>query len=419
MSFAGTLPVPAAAGASAETIPGAQARLPLAVVLDWPIGTGTGWQVFGLNLALELARDGRVMPLLLDPSDIAALHPLHRRLLALSLAQQPELHALLRSAGGAGLSSDYPVLRALGNGFQGNESGRRLTSARDIGVIFFEDTALTADALTRAWRHDTIVAGSSWNGALLSAAGVPRVQVIPQGIDPAVFHPAPRSGLLRDRFVIFSGGKLEYRKGQDLVVAAFRAFAERHREALLVTAWHNSWPQTMIGIDSAGHVHGLPDVDSGGRIGVGAWLAANGIRPEAILDLGALPNHQMALTIREADVALFPNRCEGGTNLVAMEAMACGVPVILAANTGQLDLLSEPGAALALTRQQPVRGRCPLYRGTEGWGESDVTEIVERLEEMYRDRDAAAMLGARGARLLHRSWTWRQRSAELLELLGS
>lgn len=56
--------------------------LPDAVVLDWPIGTGTGWQVFGLNLALELVRDGRVMPLLLEPADPAALHPLHRHALA-------------------------------------------------------------------------------------------------------------------------------------------------------------------------------------------------------------------------------------------------------------------------------------------------------------------------------------------------
>jgi glycosyltransferase involved in cell wall biosynthesis len=175
----------------------------------------------------------------------------------------------------------------------------------------------------------------------------------------------------------------------------------------------------MVGLDSAGHVRGLPGVDGRGRLALGPWLAANGVRPDAVLDLGALPNHQMAQTIREADVALFPNRCEGGTNLVAMETMACGVPAILAANTGHLDLLSEPGTAAPLTRQQPVRGRCPLYRGMEGWGESDVSEMVERLEEVYRDREAAGLLGERGARFLHRAWTWRQRTAEILKILGS
>ncbi len=420
MSATGTRPAPQGSSPrpSASEASPAPAVLPEAVVLDWPIGTGTGWQVFGLNLALELARDGRVMPLLLEPADTSALHPLHRHALALPLAQQSELRDLLHSAGAAGLQSDYPVLRALGNGFRGNESGRRLTSDRDLGVIFFEDTALTVDALARARACDAIIAGSAWNGAVLRAAGLPGVHVVPQGIDPAIFHPAPRSGLLRDRFVVFAGGKLEYRKGQDLVVAAFREFASRHRDALLMTAWHNPWPQTMVGLDTAGHVRGLPALDARGRLALEPWLMTNGIGPEALLDLGGLPNHQMAQTIREADVALFPNRCEGGTNLVAMETMACGVPAILSANTGHLDLLAEPDAAIPLTRQQPVRGRCPLYRGTEGWGESDVAEMVERLEEVYRDRNTAAARGERGARFLHRAWTWRQRTAEILGLLA-
>ena len=40
-----------------------------------------------------------------------------------------------------------------------------------------------------------------------------------------------------------------------------------------------------------------------------------------------------------SDTALFPNRCESGTNLVAMEAMAAGIPVILSNNSGHLDLI--------------------------------------------------------------------------------
>lgn len=395
------------------------ATAPAAVVLDWPIGTGTGWQVFGLNLALELVRDGRVTPLLLEPTDLAALHPLQRHILALPIAQQVELRALLAAAGADGMHADYPVLRALGNNFQGIEANRRLASDRDLGVIFFEDTALAPEALARGRAFETIVAGSGWNGRVLEAAGLRNVRVIPQGIDPSVFHPAPRTGLFADRFVVFSGGKLEYRKGQDLVVAAFRQFRSRHRDALLLTAWHNPWPQTIVGLDSAGLVRGLPGLDARGRLALAPWLAANGLGQDAVLDLGALPNHQMAQAVREADVALFPNRCEGGTNLVAMETMACGVPAILSANTGHLDLLQDPRAAFPLTRQSRVRGHCPLYRGTEGWGESDVGEIVAQLEAIYQDRAAAGATGRRGAELLREEWSWRRRTGEMLDLLLS
>ncbi|MBK8005947.1 MAG: glycosyltransferase family 4 protein [Gemmatimonadetes bacterium] len=398
---------------------GVPPRAPEAVVLDWQIGTGTGWQVFGLNLALQLACDGRVVPLLLEPVDPALLAPLHRHALALSLAQQAELRGMLAAVGSAGLDCDYPVLRALGNGFQGNPAGATLRSARDLGVIFFEDTALTPDALARARRLDCIIAGSAWNGALLRAAGLPRVHVIPQGIDPTIFHPAERSGLLRDRFVVFSGGKLEYRKGQDLVIAAFRAFRQRHPEALLLTAWHNPWPQTLVGLDSAGHVRGLPGVDQAGRLQLLPWLAANGVPAGSVLDVGALPNHQMAATVREADVALFPNRCEGGTNLVAMEAMACGVPALVAANSGQLDLLAEPEAAVPLTRQGPPRGACPFYQGREGWGESDVEEMLEALEAAWQHREAMQERGRRAAAWMARAWSWRSRTQEVLGVLGA
>ena len=74
--------------------------------------------------------------------------------------------------------------------------------------------------------------------------------------------------------------------------------------------------------------------------------------------------------------------------------MACGVPVILAPNTGVKDLIAE-GNAFALTRQQPVRDY--PHAGTEGWGESDVDEIVEALERLYSDSALRKKIGATGA----------------------
>ena len=54
---------------------------------------------------------------------------------------------------------------------------------------------------------------------------------------------------------------------------------------------------------------------------------------------GLLNSAQMASLLKQADIAVFPNRCEGGTNLVAMEAIACGIPTVLSANSGHLDLM--------------------------------------------------------------------------------
>ena len=236
-----------------------------------------------------------------------------------------------------------------------------------------------------------------------------------QGIDPTVFHPALRSGVFGDRFVVFSGGKLEFRKGQDIVVAAFRRFHERHPDSLLVTAWHNLWPHLITDLDLGGHVRGAP-VAPNGTMNVVDWLAANGIPRTATLDVGCVPNAMMGQIVREADVALFPNRCEGGTNLVAMECMAAGVPTIVSANTGHLDLIAT-GGCFALRTQRSVPHPTRYFTAVDGWGESDVDEIVALLEHLYADRTLAAERAAEGARAMQER-TWSKQIDALLTVLS-
>jgi glycosyltransferase involved in cell wall biosynthesis len=146
---------------------------------------------------------------------------------------------------------------------------------------------------------------------------------------------------------------------------------------------------------------GIPDVEG--------WAAANGIKPEQFCNLGFVPNASMPTILREMDAALFSNRCEGGTNLVAMEAMACGVPTILSANSGHLDLLQD-GAALALTDQRPIPS-------VSGWRESSIEEILTALETLYTDRAKAREIGAAGAKLLA-GLTWAKTAAEMKHIIS-
>ncbi|MFN3078043.1 MAG: glycosyltransferase family 4 protein [Alphaproteobacteria bacterium] len=140
-------------------------------------------------------------------------------------------------------------------------------------------------------------------------------------------------------------------------------------------------------------------VDSGGNVDIRAWIVANGIPAESVIDLGAVPNALMPPILREADVGLFPSRCEGGTNLVAMEAMACGLPVILSANTGHLDLIRDDNG-YPLRRQSLIVGQNKDSSGSESWGESDPEEIAEALEAIYTDRETARLRGMAGAEML-------------------
>jgi glycosyltransferase involved in cell wall biosynthesis len=377
------------------------------VVIHWGISSFFGWGVYGLNLALNWAREGGIDARSTFPftHEQVVVDPLRRMSLRPFEFQTRQFVQQLKEREGQAVNVDALVLSALGNEFQAAKASANtdITGAPTLGVVFYEIPQLSAETVERARRYPLIICGSTWNEQVLRAHGVNTVTTVIQGIDPALFHPAPRQGILSDRFMVFSGGKLELRKGQDLVMAGFARFAKRHPEALLVTAWHSPWPKLAKSLDVSKRAEPMP-FNEAGKPDLAAWARANGLADNQFLDLGSVPNALMAPILREMDAALFPNRSEGGTNLVAMEAMACGVPTILSANTGHMDLIDGHNC-FALEHQRPISGEGAGIGDVAGWGESSVEEIDDKLEHIYRDRNEARRRGERGAaKLAGYSW---------------
>jgi len=383
--------------------------------LNWQINPTFGWGVLGLNLALQAEQDGRFAPVPFVPTITrAASPPQYQPLIDRILARERIATELLAQHPGERCCCDFPVLHTLGNRLLSNDAAEKVVGNKNLAVIFFEDTHIPPHSLEVAKRFDLILAGSTWNAEVLRKNRVRNVEVFLQGIDHSIFRPVTKPRSPGAPFVIFSGGKLEYRKGQDIVVAAFRQFRQRHAESILVTAWHNHWPKTMEGIAHKGHVRGTPSVSHDAQLDIGGWLEMNGIPREASYNLGVVPNHLMPKVHVQIDVAVFPNRCEGGTNLMAMECLASGVPTILSANTGHLDLI-DARHCYPLTVQDQV-DPIPPYQGTEGWGESSVDEVLESLERVYRGAAEAAQYGAASVRFME-PWSWKQRFEELVRHL--
>ncbi|WP_293126260.1 tetratricopeptide repeat protein [Microcoleus sp. bin38.metabat.b11b12b14.051] len=384
--------------------------------ISWPVSITSGWGIYGMNLTLQLLRNPAWEVALLAPPSISSesINPLHKSLLLPVVEKQKQFQQLVTANSDKQITCNFPVLYALGNNLASSGVENQITSACQVGVIFFEDTRITTAALETAKKYRAIVAGSHWNADVLRSRGLTNVAMVNQGIDPAIFHPAPKSNLFGDRFVIFSGGKLEYRKGQDIVIAAFKRFQKKHPEALLLTTWHNFWPQYMLGIEQIGNVVGLPNINRDGSLGISQWLVANGLPADSFIDIGLIPNHLAGQILREADCAVFTNRCEGGTNLVAMESMACGIPTILSANTGHLDLIYS-NICYPLSHQGRVKPT-PHFPGVEGWGESEVAEVVEALEQIYHNREAAKRRGLAGANFML-DWTWEKQVKRFLNVI--
>jgi glycosyltransferase involved in cell wall biosynthesis len=256
---------------------------------------------------------------------------------------------------------------------------RRVKRAPKVIGYCFTEWPLTEDATRNARQYDLIFAGSTWNTAKLKQAGINHVETLIQGVDFERFKPLPPSD--RKGFVVFSGGKYEFRKGQDYVLRAMRHFMGHRKDAVLIAAWHNPWPQTMASmktswlIDHADPFAGLPE--------------------SRVIKVPAIANEQTPHVYQMAHVGLFPNRCEAGTNLVMSEFMACARPVIATDAHGHKDVLAGDG---------PLK----LSNGSldaAGWFNTNVSDIIHQLEYAYQHREEMIERGKQCRALVEKlSW---------------
>ncbi len=376
-----------------------------------PTGALLGWGVCGKYLIKEFSR--RCPVKLISAANYYAegvSDPFELEMLAACHVDPGEYEAIRD-----GRSVDAPVLHAIGD-----EALRPmffpLRGTVTQGYTFFERNVLPPDAVKNARDHfDQVITGSTWCEEVLREHGLTEVRTILQGVDPSMFHPCGvGKEYLRDKFVVFSGGKLELRKGQDIVIRAYKTLQDRHADVMLVNSWFNCYPASMQSMSSSSLIRYSP-FSGDYQDGMTKVLADNGLDVRRVMTLPVMPNVNMPHIYRNTDIGLFPNRCEGGTNLVMMEYMACGRPVLASFNSGHRDVLSEQNSLRILaSRKLEIADKSTLLAV---WDDPDLEEVTEKLEWAYQNRDSIRNIGARAASDMAQL-TWERTAEQFLQALG-
>ena len=185
-------------------------------------------------------------------------------------------------------------------------------------------------------------------------------------------------------------------------------------------AWGNIGHVGLKTIAASPHVQGAPE--RGRADAISPWLEANGIPRANVYLLPCVVNRQLPHIIKQADVAVFASRCEGGTNLMAMETLACGIPTLISANTGHLDLLAM-GFGHALPMGQTGLGEVDsaVHRayGDDSlglWGETNPEELLDWWLRIAAERERWCSVGREHAGAV-RSLSWRESMRRLLLLV--
>ncbi|WP_428032031.1 MSMEG_0565 family glycosyltransferase [Ancylobacter sp.] len=209
-------------------------------------------------------------------------------------------------------------------------SGNALATLKEHGLIpgfartvhhvdAFRDPALLAlqhRSILAADRH--FVVSALWQGLVAETFGLEAV-LVGNGVDVGRFSPLPdgREAALAARLglgagpVVLSVGGVEPRKNTRRILEAFLQLRAMHPRAQLVIAG---------GVTLLDHKDYLEQFE--------AALATSGLPEGAVLRTGALAQEDMPALYRLAHVLAFPSVKEG-FGLVALEAMASGVPTVI------------------------------------------------------------------------------------------
>lgn len=376
-----------------------------------PVGNTHGWGVCGKYLVRELAKKEpvRLVNGHLRPESFESL--LDYKFFQGITIQPVELDELLRKEEGV---IEATVLQAINN--QDNlPLLPKLRGRRNIGYTFFEDNVLNRAQIQNAEKYyDVVVTGSTWCEEMLRFYGLKRVKTVIQGIDPMIFNPLHKDKeYFFDRFVVFSGGKFELRKGQDIVIKAYKVLQDRYDDVLLVTSWFNQWPQSIHTMSGSPYLQ-FQLTSNDFYENINRVLLENRIDLQRVIHLPLYPNVTMAAVYKNTDLGFFPNRCEGGTNLVMMEYMACGKPVLASYSSGHKDVINEKNAVLIKkmgTLEVSVNGV-----RTAVWDDPSLEEAVEKLDWAYHHREELTVLGKRAGEDLSRM-TWEEMGQRFYEVI--
>ena len=189
-------------------------------------------------------------------------------------------------------------------------------------------------AIRRAAQHAAVlVCVSQVTAERLAANCAVRAPVVvaPHGVDHARFSPAEPGpgaddaalreiGVPADRPFVGFVGTLEPRKGVATLVGAFDTLATSRPDVMLVLAGQTGWGMAETERALAASRHG-----------------------DRIVRTGYLPEASVPALLRRAAVVAYP-ALEEGFGLPALEALACGAPLVTTEGTAMAELAG--GAAL-------------------------------------------------------------------------
>jgi glycosyltransferase involved in cell wall biosynthesis len=204
--------------------------------------------------------------------------------------------------------------------------------------------------------------------------------IIPNGINPESFRILPAKGLFRNRLglnsqtpLILFLGRINFKKGLDLLVPSFSTVAKAYPKARLA----------IVGPDNEGY-----------KTKVRHWCNEQGIEDKTLFaDYISLEEVKQAYI--DADVFVLPSYTEN-FGMTVVEAMACGCPVV-------------------------ISNQVNIWREVQAFGAGLVTKLDPRaladaIIQILKDKTVAREMGRLGRSAVMENYSWPNIAEQIIQV---
>lgn len=206
--------------------------------------------------------------------------------------------------------------------------------------------------------------------------------VVPNGLDLTNFYDLPKRGEFRAKYglgnkiLVLHFGRLNFKKGLDILVKAFGKFARQREDAVLVMAG--------------------PDNDNFGNK-VKAWCREEGIESK-VLFTGMLKGKLKLEVLRDADIFSLPSYSEN-FGMAVVEAMAAGLPVVISDKVNIYNCVQQARAGIVTSL--------------------DYEEVAKAFEVLWGSERLRMEMGKAGAAFVQQTYSWEAVLPSIMEMYTS
>ncbi len=203
--------------------------------------------------------------------------------------------------------------------------------------------------------------------------------ILPNGLNPQEFAKLPPYGVFRKKYglkdekIILHLGRLNFKKGIDILVKAFGRIAKNDSEVRLVLA----------GPDNDGYSQEVMK-----------WVVQEDVQEKVIFTGMLLGEHKLSV-LRDADIFVLPSYSEN-FGIAVIEAMVCGLPVVISDKVNIWREVEASGAGLVT--------------------DCDYKKVSEALLFLLGNSEKRIEMGKLGQKMVREKYNWDSLTEELINI---